>query len=196
MKPQMNRLLAVTLAGFGLFGSGAARSALIDQGNGTILDNVLNIQWMQLANTQAQTDWTSATAWASGLVFAGFDDWRLPSVDVNGDNSMVSVAQCQASELACRDNEFAYMYYWNAVKWSTPGPISLQFAAYWAQEDNGGNASVFNMVFGDVSFNGVPKDFDNALWAVRDAAVVPEPAGLLLVGIGLAGLGFSRRKAK
>ena len=55
-----------------------------------------------------------------------WDDWRLASMDVNGDNNIV---YCSLStELACRDNELGYMFYQNGVSDFSPGPFTnVQF---------------------------------------------------------------------
>ena len=89
----------------------AAQATLIDRGNGLIYDDVLDITWLQDANFGGAFNHQGALGFADNLVFQGFDDWRLPSMDVNSDNSIVD---CNgASELACCDNELGYMYYQN-----------------------------------------------------------------------------------
>ncbi|MET0066084.1 MAG: PEP-CTERM sorting domain-containing protein [Candidatus Thiodiazotropha sp.] len=68
--------------------STSANATLIDRGNGLIYDDVLNLTWMQdanyagtlgAANNGAMT-WNDAMLWVEGLVFQGYDDWRLPSM--------------------------------------------------------------------------------------------------------------------
>ncbi len=77
--------LTALLAGIAL--SGAAQAMLIDRGGGLIYDNVLNITWLSDANyaktsgvdADGLMNWTAANAWAAGLVYGGYSDWRLPT---------------------------------------------------------------------------------------------------------------------
>jgi hypothetical protein len=73
--------------------SGAAQAALHDRGGGLIYDDVLNVTWLQDANyaetsgydVDGRMTWNQAMTWANQLVYGGFDDWRLPTVEpVNG----------------------------------------------------------------------------------------------------------------
>jgi hypothetical protein len=74
--------------------TGAAQAALIDRGGGMIYDTTRNITWladMNYAQTSGHTGtgvnangtmtWDAATAWANNLVYGGFDDWRLPTLN-------------------------------------------------------------------------------------------------------------------
>lgn len=74
--------------------SGAAQAALIDRGGGLIYDTTRNITWladMNYAHTSGHTGagveatgamtWDAATAWADNLVYGGYSDWRLPTVN-------------------------------------------------------------------------------------------------------------------
>ncbi|MET0027672.1 MAG: PEP-CTERM sorting domain-containing protein [Candidatus Thiodiazotropha sp.] len=78
----------VGLAASLLLLSASANATLIDRGNGLIYDDVLNLTWMQDANyasTQGYAHngamtWDDAMAWADGLVYQGYDDWRLPTM--------------------------------------------------------------------------------------------------------------------
>lgn len=55
---------------------------LIDNADGTVTDNVSGLTWLKESLPAPGEDgktWTEAMLWANALVFAGHDDWRLPS---------------------------------------------------------------------------------------------------------------------
>ena len=89
------------------------QAELFDRGGGLIYDDVLDITWLQDANLAGPMNWADWLAWADELNYGGYDDWRLASMDVNGDDIIVN---CDgATESACRDNELGYMYYQNLM---------------------------------------------------------------------------------
>ncbi len=60
--------------------SQAAHAALVDNGDGTITDTVSGLMWYQDANAFPQAWPDTATANAENLVYASYDDWRLPTI--------------------------------------------------------------------------------------------------------------------
>ena len=90
----MSLLKSLVAAAAMLTLTGAAQAALVDRGGGMIYDTTRNITWladMNYAQTSGHTGvgvnangrmtWDAAMAWANGLVYGGFDNWRLPTVD-------------------------------------------------------------------------------------------------------------------
>jgi len=76
-----SRILAAVIVASGSLS--VAQAELIDRGNGLIYDDVLNITWTQDASlgvTSGLHTWDRAVEWVDGLMFQGFDDWRLPSM--------------------------------------------------------------------------------------------------------------------
>lgn len=71
-----------------LWGIAPAQAALLDRGRGLIYDDVLDVTWLQDANyartSRYDSDgfmtWSNATAWVEQLKYAGYSDWRLPTV--------------------------------------------------------------------------------------------------------------------
>jgi len=65
-----------------------AQATLYDRGSGMIYDDVLDITWLQDANyaktsgydADGRMDWNAAMAWATGLSYGGYNDWRLPTI--------------------------------------------------------------------------------------------------------------------
>lgn len=213
--------LALILSGFG----GNVSAILLDRGPDMVYDTVLEITWVRDASLCVTLDncvnrndlfvtggmpWVSANQWAADLQFGGFDDWRLPYASVSaGANPALSVYACTgaggADELACRDNEMNYMFYYNL---GLPSPntgdqtaiggeelFNIQNAYWSGTTEEATQAWLFNFInSGQFDINKIDP---LAGWAVRDGdvgAAVPEPGVLLLFGIGLAGLAFSRRK--
>ncbi len=181
-----------------------AQSTLIDRGNGLIYDDVLDITWAQDANLWGQTGtWDQAVAWADGLIFQGYDDWRLASVSVaaglpTGANDL-PVSCSAATESECRDNELGYMFYQNlAGSFGTDltGDQGLfrniQSGYYWSGTTGTSNSTIawihHFQTGGEIVWD---KSKNSTAWAVRDGDIdsVPLPGTALLICAGFLGLG-------
>jgi hypothetical protein len=51
----------------------------VDNGNGTVTDQLSNLVWEKIPNTSAFT-WEQALSYAENLTFAGASDWRVPNI--------------------------------------------------------------------------------------------------------------------
>ncbi len=174
-------------------------------------DDVLDITWVTTAALSGPGTWSGQVAWADGLNYLGFDDWRLASMSVAAGlptGTTTLVVDCRsASETACRDNELGYMYYHNiggTVNSDQTGNKTVDGVLltdiqrfYWSgTELDSSSAWGFNFLNGSQN-SGIKSVIDLYGWAVRpgDVAAVPEPGTLLLTGTALVGLlGFGRRK--
>ena len=162
--------------------------------------------------------WQNATSWADGLAYydsvrgVTWDDWRLPGTFVNDFSSVGFDTSGLSSELA-------YMYYVNLGfaanqsldRWD-PEPtssnynpfVNIAYRSYWSGTDAGiperDWSWALHFHFGWQFMN---DQLDQGYaWAVRNGDVaaigasVPEPAGAILIALGVGGLAFRRRKVQ
>ena len=215
----MNKLLAVLLACLAM----PTNATLLDRGGGLIYDDVLNITWLQDANyaktsgfdADGLMDWHAAMAWAVGLIYGGYDDWRLPIVNpANGQDFTYTYSPAGFSDFGYNikntSSEMAYMHHNNLGNISLLIPngdfsgcqnnvpdmcmynkgyfSNLQSYTYWSMtEIPTDSAFNFNMSTGGQGGSTKTGDVFYA-WAVRDGDVtpVPEPSTYALI---LGGLG-------
>jgi len=124
------RMLGTLAMGCAIGWAENASATLLDRGPNMVYDTTLDITWTRDANLSGQPKtWQDANAWAASLVLEGFDDWRLPSVSVSGLPYPLNAATfgstftyaCAVNylgspeEIACRDDELAYMYWYNLL---------------------------------------------------------------------------------
>ena len=208
--------------------SGTASAILIDRGPNLVYDNVLDITWVRdaslcvtLSNCVNRNDafvtggmpWADANTWAANLVYQGFSDWRLPYASVAagaGPTTTLTMGfPCTgaggADEVACRDNEMGYMFYYNLDGNPLDNKTGNQTAVggemltgiediYWSgTEFNSLRAWFFRFDLGAQGSSVQPNPF--SAWAVRSGDV-PEPSSLLLIGLGALGLVWSRRRGR
>jgi hypothetical protein len=176
-------------------------ASFLDNGDGTITDTDTGLMWLQDANSQmTQMTWSEAMDWADNLLYAGYDDWRLPSTLVpdysctDGD-PLISQGHCSGSEMG---NLFL-----SGISAFTQGPFDniLDGVFYWSSTEHPNGA--FSFAFGHAPplfvtvgwQDVVPKINSNTYaWGVR---VVPEPISAILFIVGGVTLGlrrFMRRK--
>ena len=199
-----------------------AQATLIDNGDGTVSDTSTGLMWLKDANyaktsgydADGKMTWYDAMTWASGLNYAGYTDWRLP-VTVQPDPSCSSQSNpgagysVQGYGFNCTGSELGDLFY-NALGVSDHSSILLSSLLT-------GNNPIFNNVQSDLYWSGTEyapntyrawffRTLDGAqhsyrykndpfyAWAVRSGDVaVPEPGTGLLLGLGLAGIGWARR---
>lgn len=222
------------------FSSLSAHATLIDRGNGLIYDDVLDVTWLQDANyanttnyvtsngrsvttSNGEMNWDEAMEWANQLSYAGFTQWRLPTVKpVNGTNFVYNVSFDGTTDfgehITSTQSELSYMYFVNlnnpAVHDSALGcgPIAssscllntspfnnLQSYNYWTStevEVDNNFAWSFNSQHGiQTLFDAKPNEFN--AWAVHngDIAAVPLPSAFWMLSSAFIGLAKYRKKA-
>lgn len=150
-----------------------AHANLINRGNGMIYDDVLDITWLQDTNfaqtsgydSDGRMNWYEASRWAENLVYGGYDDWRLPTLDENVDGNNYFNGGDKGEGYNITDpnaSEMGYMYYVNLgnlssydkfgnprdeciadyrVCFSNSGPfINLQPGLYWLDSSYHGDS--------------------------------------------------------
>jgi len=203
-RPQRIGALGALLSTLITVSAHAALIGVLPDGSGNFqayYDDQLDISWTANANINSSDTWDNQVAWAAGLDVDGVTGWRLPSMDVNGDGTIVS---CTADQTVCMDNEYGHLFNYGAgtvfgsgITASSPGPFSnVQSSVYWSgTESDPFNAWLFNFNLGSQGPGN--KSGNRFAWAVHSGNVsaVPVPAAVWLFGSGLIGLlGLARRK--
>jgi len=197
----------------------SANAALVDNGNGTVTDTDAGLMWMQDANhidttgyddalyghdTWGMLNWYDAMDWADNLVFAGYDDWRLP-VTLQPDLSCSEQDSYWGSYGAgCTGSEMGHLYYSEGISTLSPSPFynfHEHASIYWSSTVVAGtNNDAYDFDFKSgytTPYDGMPSHMN--VWVVRDIAVAPEPISSVLFitgGTFLAGRRYIKKTKK
>lgn len=165
-----------------------------------------NVTANEFNTTNGRMTWFGAVSWADGLVYGGYNDWRVPT----------GQAGCPAG-LTCTNSEMAS---WFAAVGGVPGsdlvgsPLSgppvhgsgfnlfsnVESYTYWTAAEVPGLPYMVYGYLTDGYQGAAGKNAQNVylptlLVRTGDVAAVPIPAAVWLFGTALAGLGvFGRRK--
>ena len=221
--------------------TGAAHAALIDRGGGMIYDTTRNITWLANMNyaftsgyaatnvggagsneiaADGRMGWDAAVAWAGQLVYGGFDDWRLPTLnpaDTTCGNSFNPGLgfPVQYFGFGCTGGELSGLFVTDLG--NKPGESVLNQVG--DTDEQIANLALFSNVQSDVYWSGTEyapqpnvvwyfltydgsQDFgvkNDALYAVAVrpgdvTASVPEPQTLALVLLALGATAVARRR--
>lgn len=204
------QILTVFLIFLGFVVANPALALLIDNGDGTVTDDDLGIMWLQTPGPDA--NYSDAALWADNLVFAGYDDWRLPSaldfetgLPDTGYNSVNNeLGHLYGSELGnppspvAPMSDYDVLWYWTGTV--DPNHTDDVFVFAWTYDNLWENYSTWERP--DVSLNSVINatavriigDGDDNGNGGDDTQQVPEPGTFLFLGTIMFGLCITYRK--
>ena len=188
MKRSITIFTALLLA---LIFTAPSGAELFDRGNGLIYDDILGITWLQDANYSGSTlTWDDAMSWADSLLFQGYSDWRLPSVDTS----------CIGSN--CKGGEMGNLFHLYNVTADSPDIFTdVRSYMYWSAVDYDPDPTKAWRFHFNTGYQGTSsKTYTRYAWAVRDGdsalPVVPEPTGFILFILGGISLAAQQLRKK
>lgn len=199
---------------------GPAQAALIDRGGGLIYDSSRNLTWLADMNhakttghdSDGRMNWSEASAWAANLVYGGYDDWRLPTLDPSDDTCSDSYLYGNLQlryGYGCQLGELSGLFVSDLGNkkgetvldpaGDTPEQMAnlalfrnVQVGEYWSSAEFGPNPAYSWIFITSHGYQTSGSDaFPRLALAVRDGdvgAAVPEPQSLALVLTSLVAL--------
>ena len=178
-------------------------------------DPNINATWLADANlaasntfgvtgidTNGRMSWYTAFDWIAAMNasnYLGFNNWRLPSFDGNGNGIIEIYGYCFYSGpgSSCADNEMNFLRWQQHISFQGSGyystasaPFINMYRYYWSDADLGTSGYIYDFDSG-TSLTGSKKFRLGAVWAVRTGDIlttVPEPTAIWLTGLGLIGV--------
>ena len=155
--------------------------AFTDNGDGTITDNMTGLMWLKDGRymetigvgDNGKMSWSDAVDWSDSLIFAGYDDWRLPTTREEETNCEVGATNWVG--VRCLGSEMGQLYWEQGVSSLTPGPfdnVPTRGMYNWSgtawSEHPDQRAWVFGFYHGEQGAGNTGSNIKLNAWAVRD----------------------------